>query len=92
MTDPLHLVEALPKRVRSVACWSNEGLGKAGAGTFNLKRVDRIPSTSSVLFKASSGGFQVHGHKNRALLRLEWSRLRVVIAFACCDLARVPTE
>ena len=35
MRVPVHFVETLPKRVRSVACWSNEGLITAGAGLFH---------------------------------------------------------
>ena len=57
MRVPLHFVEALPKRVRSVACWSNEGLTKAGAGAFNMKWADGIPPPISVLIKGSMGDF-----------------------------------
>ena len=66
MRVPLHTVEALPKEVRSVACWSNEGLITAGAGAFNMKWANGTLSTISMLIKGSMGNFYRHGHKNNA--------------------------
>ena len=88
-------MEALPKRVRSVACGSNKGLStpKAGAGDFNMKWAAGVPVHNFYADqRLDEGSLKAWIQEKRNTMSISAKIESRILVLADRDIARVPRE